>query len=365
MTELPERIRSAFDRVPGVSVEEAQEFSGRRRSRRRGVVAFGGVAAAAVAALMLVVFLPDGPNSTSVKVRPAGNGPTPTGSPQPPPSATSDAVTASVELSETTVPAGGKLSALVTVSNSTGSAVPFTGCGAIFEVLLTTGSYQPDPTRALCAQPLSIPAGQSTYTVPVEATYPGCGTPGLPACTGTTPIPLPPGTYQARLYSQTPSVSLPPPASVQVVSSAQACRAGQVSISVARQNPGNANQPSDYIGIKNITDQPCDIAGYPAVSTPQGSIEIRKQSSYEIRDPGTMSIQLEPGHSAYFGTGWLDSNPPCTQLRSLQVTLPSDTQPVDVPVMINACAAESGAIPSLEVTAIAPSSAFTGGAPPP
>ncbi len=67
-------------------------------------------------------------------------------------------------------------------------------------------------------------------------------------------------------------------------------------------------------------------------------------SSYEIRDPGTMSVQLQPGHSAYFGIGWLNSNPPCTQLRSLQVTLPSDTQPVDLPVMITACA-ESGALP--------------------
>ena len=366
MSELSEQIKSAFDRVPGVSVEEAQEFSRRRRVRNRSIAGLGGVTALALAVALLAVLLPGGGSSTSVKVRPAGGGSTPSASSQTPSSSASPAVTASVRLAEDTVPTGGSLSAVVTVSNSSGSSVSFTGCGDIFEVLLTSSSYRPGPAWSLCAQRLSISPGQSTYTVPVEASFSGCGTPGLPACTGSTPIPLPPGIYQARLFSQTPSVSLPAPTSVQVVAAAPACRSDEVSVSVAKQNPGNAGQPSDYIGIKNVTGQPCDIGGYPGVSTAsgQGPVQTLKQGSYEIRDPGTMSIQLLPGHSVYFGIGWQNSNPPCSQLRSLQVAVTSDAQPINLTITITACA-QNGSRPELDVTAIAPASAFTAGAPPP
>lgn len=146
-----------------------------------------------------------------------------------------------------------------------------------------------------------------------------------------------------------------------------ACQIGQVSIAVAKVNPGNGNQSSVYIGIRNAGDTDCSLLGYPGVAarhTTGPAVEVLHQGSYEIPDPVTTLVDLQPGRSAYFGVGWLDVDPPCAQIQSLDVSLPAEPGGSEVPLAIAACAS-NGTTPILDVTTMAAADAFTGGAPPP
>lgn len=146
-----------------------------------------------------------------------------------------------------------------------------------------------------------------------------------------------------------------------------ACQLDQVSISVAKTNPGSANQPSEYIGIRNTSAADCNLSGYPGVAADHAdgtTIDVLHQGSYEIRDPGITSIDLHPGQTAYFGVGWLDANPPCTEIQTVAISLPYEPGSVQLPVNINACG-QNGTASILDVTAIGNAAQFTGGTPPP
>ena len=109
----------------------------------------------------------------------------------------------------------------VLVDNDTGHAVHVTGCLALFQVVLTSSTYRPAVAWAACLQQFTIPAGQTRYRVALRASYSQCsqGRPldGLKACLPDgRPPPLPPGTYNARLYQARGLVRVPPALTVRV-----------------------------------------------------------------------------------------------------------------------------------------------------
>jgi len=136
---------------------------------------------------------------------------------------TRPSLSATLALTATTVKAGGQLSGQVVVENDTGHALRVTGCGSIFQVLLTSGTYEPTPVWPTCVQIITIPKGRSAYRVSVATTYFACSQRGpsgtLPACTatGSSPV-LPPGPYEARTFESGDAVPLPQLVDVRVTS---------------------------------------------------------------------------------------------------------------------------------------------------
>lgn len=129
-------------------------------------------------------------------------------------------VRASITLPRTTLRAGTAMTAKVTVENDSGQPIHLVGCGSIYRVLLVGGGYRPTPSWPYCAREITIPTGESTYTVDVTASYGECsphGGQGLPACSpdGSLP-PLPPGQYAATTSSVSSGLPVPAATSVTV-----------------------------------------------------------------------------------------------------------------------------------------------------
>jgi hypothetical protein len=132
----------------------------------------------------------------------------------------SSPTSARLSLTSTTVKAGGAISGHITVENNTGRAIRVTGCGGIFQVLLTSGTYHPTVAWLACLQSFTIPIGQSSDPVRVDASYsecdPGRHSRSTPECLGEGPPPLPPGWYKATTFELGNAVAIPPPIMVRV-----------------------------------------------------------------------------------------------------------------------------------------------------
>src|SRR5690242_13765813 len=100
-----------------------------------------------------------------------------------------------------TMTAGSQMTANVVLNNNTGHALHELGCLSLFQVALTSSTYHPDVSWLTCLQMLTIPAGKTSYTVKVQATYLSCSQghtqPYLKPCLpGEHKMPpLPPGRY--------------------------------------------------------------------------------------------------------------------------------------------------------------------------
>jgi hypothetical protein len=129
-------------------------------------------------------------------------------------------VTTRVVLQSTTMTAGSSMSGHVIVENNTGGALKRDGCGSLFSVFLSNTFITPHPFFPACIQIFTIPVGQSSYPVTVDATYLECAGPlgnGRPCSerNGHAVMPsLPPGEYQATLWGNI--VPTPPPIAVRV-----------------------------------------------------------------------------------------------------------------------------------------------------
>ena len=66
------------------------------------------------------------------------------------------------------------MSGYVLVENNTGHAVHTSGCGTLFQILLTSSHYRPPVAWFTCWQPFVIPVGESRYPAPVRASYSEC-----------------------------------------------------------------------------------------------------------------------------------------------------------------------------------------------
>ena len=131
-------------------------------------------------------------------------------------------LSARLVLSTSTVRAGDEISGKVVVENLTGRDINLIGCHSIFQVLLRSSTYTPDPGWLLCSERFTVPIGQSSYPVPVRATYNECGqtgaTAGFPACLPPPNVmpPLPPGEYWATTFEEGNWIPLPAPIRVRV-----------------------------------------------------------------------------------------------------------------------------------------------------
>ncbi|MGH3203834.1 MAG: hypothetical protein ACRDP5_17545 [Streptosporangiaceae bacterium] len=131
------------------------------------------------------------------------------------------ALSARVVLPSNAMTAGSSMAGHVLVDNNTGHTVHAAGCLALFQVVLTSGTYRPVVAWATCLQQFTIPPGQTRYRVTLQASYSQCsqGRPqdGLRACLpGGRMPPLPPGTYHARLFQARNLVRVPPAVTVRV-----------------------------------------------------------------------------------------------------------------------------------------------------
>jgi len=113
------------------------------------------------------------------------------------------------------------MSGYVVVENNTGHPIRESGCGTLFQVLLTSSTYRPPVGWLLCLQWFTIPTGESRYPVTLSASYSQC-TQGRPqhwlrACLPYGRMPtLPPGPYHAKLFEAHNLVRIPPAPTVRV-----------------------------------------------------------------------------------------------------------------------------------------------------
>ena len=133
-------------------------------------------------------------------------------------------VSAKLRLQSTVVAAGGTVSGTVVVVNDTGAPIHTYGCGGIFQVLLTSGTYHPTPMWATCLQPITIPTGTTNFVVTADARCHSGSTPcctqgipigTLPTCAVEAPF-LPPGSYEATTFERGTAVPVPSPVPVVV-----------------------------------------------------------------------------------------------------------------------------------------------------
>jgi hypothetical protein len=101
-----------------------------------------------------------------------------------------------------TMTAGSQLTGRVIVDNRSGHILQARGCGSPVDVTLSSSSYHPAGVAPDCAGTLTIPAGQSTYTVKVLASYLSCSV-------GHADV------YQATLYTVA-GVATPAPMAIRV-----------------------------------------------------------------------------------------------------------------------------------------------------
>jgi len=126
-----------------------------------------------------------------------------------------------VILPSRTVTAGSSLSGLAVVENNTGHPVRAWGCLSLFQVVLFSDTYRPSPAWATCLQSFTIPVGESSYPMTVDASYQQCAEHGprggLKGCLADgKPPPLPPGSYRARFLQFRRLLPEPPAITVRV-----------------------------------------------------------------------------------------------------------------------------------------------------
>ena len=83
-------------------------------------------------------------------------------------------LSARIELDAQTVTIGGTIDGRVVVANNTGENIDVTGCGSIFQVALANEEYEQQVGWNACAEPISIPTGETSYPVTVRAEHLGC-----------------------------------------------------------------------------------------------------------------------------------------------------------------------------------------------
>jgi hypothetical protein len=116
------------------------------------------------------------------------------------------------------------MSALVVVQNNTGHPVRAFACGTPFEIALISRGYRPTVAWNTCLQIITIPVGESSYPVTLDASYLACPEHGprgtLRGClAGGKPPALPAGTYRARLFQHWHLVPVPPTIKIRVTPS--------------------------------------------------------------------------------------------------------------------------------------------------
>lgn len=243
MVDIQDEVRRIFDPVEPVGLDEVRATSRRRRRRRRilGV----GTGASVAAAVTLAVILAIGTSPTRVTVGPASTQPS-VSQTSPPLSGPSMPLSATLDLSSTSVPAGGALAGTVIVENNTGAAVHATTCG-IYQAALASNNYQPNMPWRLCATQTTIPVGRSSYPVTILADYYDCVPNNTPPCVDQKP--LPPGNYQVKVSTISPSLPLPQPVDITVTPSPATAQQTVTVPNVAGQPLSTASRVLAQVGL--------------------------------------------------------------------------------------------------------------------
>jgi len=140
------------------------------------------------------------------------------------------------------------------------------------------------------------------------------------------------------------------------------CRAAQLTARVTHSGSVMA-QPFLTVTLRNRSDQPCQLRGYPFVrpfghktgSAGDHSLAGRNLRGplYERSDPGPSRVDLPPGAIASFHVGTATAfSGGHYALTRLAITLPGLRAPLSLPVRLDASSPGGAAIP-LRVTALA------------
>lgn len=129
-------------------------------------------------------------------------------------------VVARLELPVATLRSGASVAARITLCNNSGGVIRLLGCGSMYAALLVGTRHHPTASWPLCAQPITIPQSERTYTVHVGARYNECSPNGgqeVPACLPDGSMPgLPPGSYAVTAMAVSDEVPIPAPIFVRV-----------------------------------------------------------------------------------------------------------------------------------------------------
>ncbi|MDP9332040.1 MAG: DUF4232 domain-containing protein [Actinomycetota bacterium] len=161
------------------------------------------------------------------------------------------------------------------------------------------------------------------------------------------------------------------PSTAQTGARSAPCRTAQLQLAVARDLGSLMAQAAAFLGLTNRSGTPCAVEGYPTMSLydsngAQMPMRFVHGDMYQINDPGVHAVRIEPGHSVYFGLGWLpyrfnpskgsDGYLGCVRLGRVKATLADGDVSVSSPagVRLPFCPPWGAT-----VTSVAPAKAFT------
>ena len=153
-----------------------------------------------------------------------------------------------------------------------------------------------------------------------------------------------------------------------------ACQADQLSFALARDLGSLMQQPGAYFSFTNTSTTTCSLYGYPGfelVSTSGQLIPLTatRGSSYQIIDPDSQLVTLNPDMVAYFGFGWVDVNQPtgttsgCETAAGALAIPPGTTQQLSTVAHLSSLVCPSNGVFRGQITAVAPGPAFTPSSP--
>jgi Protein of unknown function (DUF4232) len=162
-----------------------------------------------------------------------------------------------------------------------------------------------------------------------------------------------------------PGVRTTTTTTIAAVPSSASCAAPDLQLMLDHVASALMQQPAAFFRIRNISDSPCMLDGYPSLAPVSGTGQIigaaiRDGGSYQINDPGPQTVILAPGGSAYFGYGWSDVSQPlgstagCLASVRVESIPPGSATPLQATAVLPSVC--PGGFPS--VTALALASGF-------
>jgi hypothetical protein len=180
------------------------------------------------------------------------------------------------------------------------------------------------------------------------------------------------GSWTERFHSPRPvTTPTPPPPTTTTTTTAPPlgpCTSADLHLALTRELQSVMQQPAAFFSLTNTSATACTIEGYPTLGIfdASGSLIpalVQYGSAYQINDPGSRRVVVQPGASVYFGFGWVNVNEAdggstkgCLSIESVTALVPGTRTNLRTAAHL-----KSVFCPTSEaVTAIAPRAAFAG-----
>jgi hypothetical protein len=362
MNDLDSRIRRLFDTAAPVTLDEIKNRhlattpaqNPRHQNYRRIAIAVGACVAVIAGVVAIATHRHPGTSTVAVETPPTAGPATPAGGvpaglmPRSS-TVTRHGVTVTVVLDRTRLPANTTLDGTVTVTNRSGKTIsePLACRGSVVTIGLSNGKLTSVGSWSAigCRKAFTFGPGTTTLAVNVTTT----------ARTSAGASPLPPGSYQTKLYFNRFPLPVPPAIPVTILASGTTptvpaastptCAPAQLSL----RGSWYAEAGGQFTQTLTFTNQgqlSCQLSGWPSFEalnargdqSPGKNVNVRQDLPPQ---PAWRPVTIAAGGTASFDVYGGDFNPvqnrACPTTASALVIPPNTSSPVRVDIDIPSC----------------------------